>query len=85
MNRTLKRLSIHLLAPAVYLSFSLPLLAQPSAQELAGPPADAKVSETGLASKVLVAGDGEYHPDGNDHVAVFFTGWTLEGVQFLDN
>jgi peptidylprolyl isomerase len=85
LNSSLQTVIRMLLPLALLPLLALPALAQPSNVELAGPPEDAEVSASGLASKVLQAGDGDYHPDSNDNVAVFFTGWTPDGVQFLDN
>ena len=50
--------------------------------DVAAPPADAERTASGLASKVLTPGTGDVHPDGNDLVAVHFTGWTPQGVEF---
>jgi len=45
-------------------------------------PADAIVSPTGLASKVLQAGTGTEMPSGSDTVTVHYSGWTTDGKQF---
>ena len=51
----------------------------------AAPPPDAEVAPSGLAWKVLQAGDGERNPDANDMVLVNYTGWTKDGVLFQTN
>ncbi len=51
----------------------------PPLLELAAPPADAIVHESGLATKVLVPGTGTEPPGANDVVAVHYTGWTADG------
>lgn len=50
--------------------------------DVAAPPADAEVTETGLASKVLTAGQGTEHPGPRDKVTVHYTGWTTDGNMF---
>ncbi|MCU0305684.1 MAG: FKBP-type peptidyl-prolyl cis-trans isomerase [Thermoanaerobaculales bacterium] len=50
--------------------------------DVAAPPADAKATPSGLASKVLAAGDGTAHPDPWDIVTVNYTGWTTDGQMF---
>jgi len=50
--------------------------------DVAAPPADAEVTDTGLASKVLTAGTGTAHPDSWDSVTVHYTGWTTDGKMF---
>ena len=50
--------------------------------DVAAPPADATVSESGLATKVLVAGSGERHPAPDDQVTAHYTGWTTDGEMF---
>ncbi len=49
--------------------------------DVAAPPSDAERTESGLASKVLEAGDGP-SPDANDRVTVHYTGWTTDGEMF---
>ena len=46
------------------------------------PPADAEVTKTGLASKILKAGDGTLHPSAKSLVRVHYTGWTTDGKMF---
>ena len=76
------------------LVLSLPLLAapQPAAAPAAEPipappdvaaaPADAEVTASGLASKVLTPGTGSDHPAASDQVKVHYTGWTTDGKMF---
>jgi FKBP-type peptidyl-prolyl cis-trans isomerase len=49
---------------------------------VAVPPADAQVTASGLASKVLQAGTGSDHPLATDKVKVHYTGWTTDGKMF---
>jgi FKBP-type peptidyl-prolyl cis-trans isomerase len=77
--------------PALLLA-SAPLLAAPPqvsiAQDLPAPPdvaaapADAQVTSSGLASKVLAPGTGTDHPVPTDLVKVSYTGWTSDGKMF---
>ena len=50
--------------------------------DVAAPPADAVCTDSGLCSKVLVAGKGEDHPDAWDNVTVHYSGWTTDGNLF---
>jgi peptidylprolyl isomerase len=50
--------------------------------DVAAPPADAIVSNSGLASKVLRAGNGTLHPKAASQVKVHYTGWTTDGKMF---
>ncbi len=50
-------------------------------EDVAGPPEDAERSESGLAWKVLQAGDGAT-PSEADQVRVHYTGWTTDGERF---
>jgi len=50
--------------------------------DVAAPPKDAEVTDSGLASKVLTAGTGTAHPDSWDEVTVHYTGWTTDGKMF---
>ncbi len=54
----------------------------PAPPDVAAPPADAAVTESGLASKVLVPGTGTEHPAAADSVTVHYTGWTTDGKMF---
>ena len=50
--------------------------------DVAGIPADAEKTATGLASKVITPGTGTKHPGGEDVVTVHYTGWTTDGKMF---
>jgi FKBP-type peptidyl-prolyl cis-trans isomerase len=50
--------------------------------DVAGPPEDAEFTDSGLASKLLVAGTGQEHPDAWDDVTVHYSGWTTDGKMF---
>ena len=50
--------------------------------DVAAPPDDAQVSESGLASKVLQAGTGSAHPTASSTVRVHYSGWTTDGNLF---
>ncbi|TNF71425.1 MAG: peptidylprolyl isomerase [Acidobacteria bacterium] len=74
---------------ALILLFLLALTVQVQAQDsipappdVAAPPADAEVTTSGLASKVLEAGTGTDHPSATDLVEVHYTGWTTDGKMF---
>ena len=74
---------------AIILLFVLALTVKAQAQEsipappdVAAPPADAEVTASGLASKVLEAGTGTEHPSAIDLVEVHYTGWTTDGKMF---
>ncbi len=54
----------------------------PAPPDVAAPPADAEVTESGLASKVLVPGHGTERPEANAHAIVHYTGWTTDGKMF---
>jgi FKBP-type peptidyl-prolyl cis-trans isomerase len=54
----------------------------PAPPDVAAPPADAQVTASGLASKVLQAGSGSDHPLAVDKVKVHYTGWTTDGKMF---
>lgn len=47
------------------------------------PPADATKTASGLAFKVLQAGQGTEHPSPTDLVTVHYTGWLVDGIKFL--
>jgi peptidylprolyl isomerase len=76
-------------APAGMLVFDVELLAfkpapepPPVPADVAAPPADAEVTESGLASKILEPGDGEEKPKASSRVTVHYTGWTTDGEMF---
>jgi peptidylprolyl isomerase len=50
--------------------------------DVAKPPKDAKTTPSGLATKVLVKGEGTKKPAINDSVKVHYTGWTTDGNMF---
>jgi peptidylprolyl isomerase len=54
----------------------------PTPPDVAAPPEDAVCTESGLCSKVQVAGTGEEHPDAWDKVTVHYSGWTTDGNLF---
>jgi FKBP-type peptidyl-prolyl cis-trans isomerase len=74
--------------PLALLALSGPLTAAvpaepiPAPPDVAAPPADAQVTASGLASKVLAAGSGTDHPLPTDLVKVHYTGWTTDGKMF---
>jgi peptidylprolyl isomerase len=51
-------------------------------RDVAAPPADAKVTKSGLAYKVLQPGKGTKHPKRSDVVRVHYSGWTTDGKMF---
>lgn len=56
------------------------LLAAPP--DVADPPADAKITDSGLATKVLKEGTGAEHPVPNDCVRARFVAWKRDGTLF---
>ncbi len=50
--------------------------------DVAAPPADAQVTASGLASKVITPGTGTEHPTLQDKVKVHYSGWTTDGKLF---
>lgn len=54
----------------------------PAPDDVAAPPADASFTASGLASKVVVAGKGDRHPNATSRVRVHYTGWTTDGKMF---
>jgi peptidylprolyl isomerase len=54
----------------------------PAPPDVAAPPEDAEVTESGLASKVIEKGTGEQHPTATSKVTVHYTGWTTDGKMF---
>ncbi len=76
-------------APKGMLVFDVELFAIEKAPEppqvpddVSAPPADAKVTASGLASKVLSPGNGSRHPKATDRVEVHYSGWTTDGKLF---
>ena len=75
--------------PAGMLVFDVELLdikeppaPMPAPSDVAGPPADAKKTKSGLAYKVLQPGTGTAHPTETSQVEVHYTGWTTDGAMF---
>ena len=54
----------------------------PVPEDVAGIPATAQVSASGLASRVIKAGTGSKKPSASDEVTVNYSGWTLDGKLF---
>ena len=72
--------------PQGMLVFDVELLSFEKAPEapadVAAPPEDAEVTDSGLASKVIVAGTGTEKPKSSSRVTVHYTGWTTDGKMF---
>jgi peptidylprolyl isomerase len=76
-------------APAGMLVFDVELVSiekmpDPPAvpEDVAGAPANAERTKTGLASRVLKKGEGKDRPSEQDRVSVHYTGWTTDGKMF---
>lgn len=73
-------------APAGMLVFDVELLsivrAPQAPPDVAAPPADAEVTASGLASKLLAPGTGTTHPAATSTVEVHYSGWTTDGNMF---
>lgn len=54
----------------------------PAPPDVAAVPADAQVTPSGLAYKVLKPGTGSIHPTVNSTVTVHYTGWSTDGKMF---
>ena len=54
----------------------------PAPSDVAAPPADAKKTGSGLATKVLQPGTGKDRPKADELVTVNYTGWTTDGKMF---
>ena len=54
----------------------------PAPGDVAGPPDDAEVTGSGLASKVVEAGTGTQNPGPTSTVTVHYTGWHTNGEMF---
>ncbi len=50
--------------------------------DVAAAPADATVTPSGLASRLLEAGTGTQHPGPRSRVLVHYSGWTTDGKMF---
>ncbi|MBN2797739.1 MAG: FKBP-type peptidyl-prolyl cis-trans isomerase [Deltaproteobacteria bacterium] len=64
------------------LSFKAGPKAPPVPEDVAAPPADATVTASGLAYKVLQPGRGTDHPTARSTVTVHYTGWMTNGELF---
>lgn len=51
-------------------------------EDVAAIPANAEVRESGLASRILDAGEGTENPSKHDMVTVHYSGWTTDGKMF---
>ena len=54
----------------------------PAPSDVAAPPADAAITKSGLASRILEPGTGSQHPRANSRVRVHYSGWTTDGQMF---
>jgi FKBP-type peptidyl-prolyl cis-trans isomerase len=70
------------LQPALKMTISTQDGDIPAPADVAGPPADATKTASGLAYKVLTAGTGTERPTAADDVTVNYTGWTTDGKMF---
>lgn len=50
--------------------------------DVAAPPADARITSSGLAVKTLKPGTGSSHPSASSMVTVHYSGWTTDGELF---
>jgi FKBP-type peptidyl-prolyl cis-trans isomerase len=73
--------AVFLAAAAAAAQTSPPQIVQPPS-DVAGPPADAQKTSSGLATRVLQPGNGQDHPTVKDVVTVNYTGWTTDGKLF---
>lgn len=51
-------------------------------EDVAGPPDDAQVTDSGLATRVLRPGVGDTHPTATSTVTVHYSGWLTDGRLF---
>jgi peptidylprolyl isomerase len=58
----------------------MPVIAAPP--DVAAAPADASVTASGLASKVIAPGNSNVRPTASSTVRVHYTGWTTDGEMF---
>lgn len=63
-------------------SFKAPAPAPAVPEDVAAAPADAGKTASGLASKVLKAGEGKVKPKASDSVKVHYSGWETDGKMF---
>jgi len=54
----------------------------PAPADVDAPPKGTPMSDSGLASRVLVEGSGSEHPTAASTVTVHYTGWTTDGEMF---
>lgn len=59
-----------------------PMPVIPAPADVAAAPADASVTASGLASKVLTPGQSNVRPTASSTVKVHYTGWTTDGRMF---
>ncbi len=64
------------------ISFKDALPAPEVPKDVAAAPADAAKTASGIAHKVLTAGNGKTHPKATDTVKVHYSGWTTDGNMF---
>ncbi|MEL6349061.1 MAG: FKBP-type peptidyl-prolyl cis-trans isomerase [Myxococcota bacterium] len=64
------------------IDFENPPEPPPAPDDVAGPPADAQKTSTGLAYAVLSEGEGTENPISRSTVEVHYTGWTTDGKMF---
>jgi FKBP-type peptidyl-prolyl cis-trans isomerase len=64
------------------LSFKEGVPAPAAPSDVAGAPADAQKTTSGLASRLLSKGTGKDHPKASDTVTVHYSGWTTDGKLF---
>jgi peptidylprolyl isomerase len=67
---------------AILITFNAAAQVPETPPDVAAPPEDAVCTESGLCSKVQVAGTAEEHPDAWDNVTVHYSGWTTDGKLF---
>jgi len=85
----MKHCSKIFLVVAGYTASVLGLMAQDESlkapADVAKAPADAEVTDSGLASKVLTKGTGTEHPSATDTVTVHYTGWQSSDGEMFDS
>lgn len=69
-------------APIEPLPAAPPPAAPRAPRDVGEPPADAARTADGLASRILVRGQGGPHPGPHDRATVIYTGWTPDGRVF---
>ena len=80
------RVLVSTLAVATVIAISPTINAQEAdpvaPSDVAAPPANASVTQSGLASVVLTEGTGDRHPSPTSWVRVHYSGWTTDGELF---